>query len=100
MTLPSGLHKNLLSEQYIATDRNNNSALKFIRKHSLPREKYTTMAMEPATQFAEPQPYTLLGHYCVATKFDERTKEGNQALPDLETGGKITFINRLSANDS
>jgi hypothetical protein len=100
MNQPHGLNKNLLSEQYIATDPNNNSALKFIRKHSLPREKYTTMAMEPATQFAEPQPYTLLDHYCVAPKFDGRTKAGNQVWPDLENGGKIASINRLSATDS
>ena len=102
MNLPHGLNKRLLSEQYIATDDNNNSALMFIRKHSLPREKSTAMAMamESASQFAAPQPYALLDHYCVAPKFDERTKEGTQALPDLETGGKIASINRLSATDS
>ena len=47
MNLPHGLNKNLLSEQYIATDRNNNSDFKVIDKsllhykqsQALPKEK-------------------------------------------------------------
>ncbi len=35
MNLPHGLNKNLLSEQYIATDRNNNSDFKVIDKSLL-----------------------------------------------------------------
>ena len=39
MNLPSGLHKNLLPEQYIATDRINNSDFKVIDKSLLHYKK-------------------------------------------------------------
>lgn len=104
MNLPSVLHKNLLPEQYIATDRINNSDFKVIDKTLLrykqkpyQEKKSRTMAMEYATQFTASQHYVLLDHYCVAPKFDECTKEGNLVWPDLETGGKITSIKSSSA---
>ena len=54
MNLPSGLHKNLLPEQYIATDRIDNSDFKVIDKSLLHYKKSKALPKKNQRQFTKP----------------------------------------------
>ena len=59
MNLPSGLHKNLLPEQYIATDRINNSDFKVIDKSLLHYKKSQVLPKKNQRQFTKPLSWVL-----------------------------------------